>query len=203
MERINQDPIVKQWFQEKNTPISLIKLYVDKSQPELYDIYKQHTEKHNKSILTNSFADSGFDLFIPKMLEFYNLFETQWVNLGIRCEMIYYPTKESYGESSPYYLYARSSLSKTPFMIANNQGIIDMGYRGDLIVALRYLFYSATLKYPDSKYEIQPFTKLVQLCHPSLCPIFVVLVENEDELSKTLRNSGGFGSTGIIGNESL
>jgi len=196
-------PLVEQWFQEKNTPISLIKMYVDKSQSELYNLYKEHVKKHNNSILTNPFADSGFDLFIPKTLEFYDLFETQWINLGVRCEMIHYPTKESTGESSPYYLYGRSSLSKTRLMIANNQGIIDMGYRGDIIVAFRYLFYQTLFKYPDTKYEIQPFTKLVQLCHPSLCPIFVVLVEREDELSKTFRNSGGFGSTGTIGNGSL
>jgi len=199
---MNQYPvIVEQWFQDRNTPVSLIKMYVDKSQPELYDLYKQQAYTHNKSILNNPFPDSGFDLFIPKMMVFYDLFETQWINLGVRCEMIHYPNKESSGESSPYYLYGRSSLSKTRLMIANHVGIIDMGYRGDITVAFRYIFYQTHFKYPETKYEIQPFTKLVQLCHSSLCPLFVVLVESDDELSKTARNSGGFGSTGIIGNK--
>ena len=36
-----------------------------------------------------------------------------------------------------YQIYPRSSLSKYPIMLANHVGIIDSGYRGNLIVAFR------------------------------------------------------------------
>jgi dUTPase len=37
---------------------------------------------------------------------------------------------------------------------------------------------------------------LLQICHPSLCPIFIVFVE-EDQLTTSERGAGGFGSTGV------
>ena len=32
-----------------------------------------------------------------------------------------------------YYLYPRSSISKTPLRMSNSTGIIDAGYRGEII----------------------------------------------------------------------
>ena len=71
-------------------------------------------------------------------------------------------------------------------MLANHVGIIDSGYRGDLIGAFRCL---------DNEYNVESNTRLLQICHPSLCPVYVVIVP-ENELSNTERGSGGFGSTG-------
>jgi dUTP pyrophosphatase len=91
-------------------------------------------------------------------------------------------------DSMGYYMYARSSISKTPLMLANHVGIIDSGYRGVLMAAFRNLDLL--------QYNIQSNTRLVQITNPSLSPIFVELVD-ESELSTTARGSGGFGSTGI------
>jgi dUTPase len=74
-------------------------------------------------------------------------------------------------------------------MLANHVGIIDSGYRGNLIGAFRCLL-------PDKNYIVEQFTRLLQVCHPSLCPIYVVLVE-ESDLVDTERGAGGFGSTGV------
>jgi dUTP pyrophosphatase len=71
-------------------------------------------------------------------------------------------------------------------MLANHTGIIDSGYRGSLIAAIRSLQFNT--------YTVDPGTRLVQICHPTLCPIYVVVV-NEDELSTSERGDGGFGST--------
>jgi dUTP pyrophosphatase len=87
-------------------------------------------------------------------------------------------------------VHPRSSISKTPLMLANHTGIIDMGYRGYLIAALRLLPLT------HASYTVEKNTRLVQICHPSLYPIYVNIV-NEDELTTTTRGSGGFGSTGI------
>jgi dUTPase len=78
-------------------------------------------------------------------------------------------------------------------MLANHTGIIDSGYRGSLIGAFRWLRSSDD----DSRsYLVEQNTRLAQVCHPTLCPVYVVLV-NERDLSNTERGAGGFGSTGV------
>jgi hypothetical protein len=89
-----------------------------------------------------------------------------------------------------FYLYPRSSTgTKTPLRLANSVGIIDSGYRGPLIAAFD--------NWKRDDYEIQDKQRLVQVCPPDLSyPIYVILVDSEEELGKTARGSGGFGSTG-------
>ena len=86
-----------------------------------------------------------------------------------------------------YYLYPRSSISKTPLMLANHVGVIDSGYRGNIIGSFRNLV---------EKYTVQKYTRLLQICAPDLRPLYVEIVSIED-LDITSRNEGGFGSTGI------
>jgi dUTP pyrophosphatase len=89
-----------------------------------------------------------------------------------------------------FYLYPRSSTgTKTPLRLANSVGIIDSGYRGPLIAA----FDNGN----EDDFQIQDKQRLVQICAPDLSyPIYVILVDSEEELGKTNRGSGGFGSTG-------
>ena len=82
-------------------------------------------------------------------------------------------------------------MSKTPLMLANHTGIIDAGYRGNLMVALRSLYFDN-----DNCYTIKSGTRLFQICDPKLRPIYVQMVD-ESELSNTERGVGGFGSTGV------
>jgi len=179
-----------------STNVALLKLYVDASNNELVDLYKTHVAEHNKKILTDLYPNSGFDIFVPENVEFTDDFSVQMVNSGIKAEMLYYnSTNPSYSLSpSPYYMYPRSSISKTPLMLANSVGIIDCGYRGWLIGALRCLKLSQN----SSSFVVNKHSRLLQICHPSLCPVFVMLV-NETDLSSSERGEGGFGSTGVSG----
>ena len=52
--------------------------------------------------------------------------ETIFIDLGIQCEMV------NNDKNIGYYLYPRSSISKTPLILANSVGIIDSGYRGNI-----------------------------------------------------------------------
>jgi hypothetical protein len=79
-------------------------------------------------------------------------------------------------------------------MMSNHTGIVDAGYRGNLIGAFRWLAGGDAPEYTVAKH-----TRLLQICHPALCPIVVIMIKDETELSTTERNEGGFGSTGESG----
>jgi dUTP pyrophosphatase len=176
--------------------VAILKLYVDVSNVELTDLYKKHCAQHNKQILTDLYPNSGFDIFTPDMVGFQEDFGVKMVNNRIKGEMLYYDVTNINRPivSSPYIMYPRSSISKTPLTLANNAGIIDAGYRGWLIGAFR----SSKIPTNDQLYIVDKHTRLLQICHPSLCPVFVVMV-NEADLTDTTRGAGGFGSTGIVG----
>lgn len=79
----------------------------------------------------------------------------------------------------------RSSISKTGWMLANNVGIIDSSYRGNLLIAL----------VPTSDRSIPlelPFCK----CQLILRKFEDAELEEVSDLDDTERGSGGFGSTG-------
>jgi dUTP pyrophosphatase len=160
----------------------VLKIWIDgDSCPGLVEKYREHIEKHNESVTTDSHPNSGFDLFVPEDHEFVNN-DCKLVNHRIKCAM-YYDL-----DPAAFYLYARSSIYKTPLGLANSVGIIDSGYRGWICSALR--------SYTHSNYTLPEGTRITQICHPSLYPIYVQLVDSEEELGETTRGEGGFGSTG-------
>ena len=157
--------------------------------PNLRVLYRGHIDQHNSEVLNNPFPNSGFDLFVPATTVFAPDASTKMVGLGVKCEMVRVLDNQVVG-SSPFYMYPRSSMSKTPLMLANHVGIIDSGYRGELIAALRNL--------SGNPYELLQDTRLTQICLPSLDAFTVEIVE-QDNLSSTARGAGGFGSTGLVG----
>jgi dUTP pyrophosphatase len=179
--------------QNKNSNFAFLKLAINDDNKELLELYTEHVYTHNNNIKNNPFANSGFDLFIPNEVIFDKEIQSKFINLDVKAEMLYYSNNTF--TNCAYYVYPRSSMSKTPLMLANHTGIIDSGYRGNLIGAVRWL---TSINEPDTKFILEKNTRLLQICHPSLCKIFVYLVP-ENELSTTDRGSGGFGSTGIIG----
>ena len=123
--------------------------------------------------------DSGFDLFCPEN-KIVQPGETIWVDLGIACEAFHK------GQPTGFLIYPRSSISKTPLRLANSVGVVDSGYRGNLILALDNI--------KSTPYTIQKGQRLAQICSPKLDPIWFDIVET---LSDTKRGKGGFGSTGM------
>lgn len=82
-------------------------------------------------------------------------------------------------------LFPRSSVSKTSLALANSVGVVDSGYRGEIMLKYRRIpSISESYKVGDrvGQLMIIPYPK-------------VELIE-ADELSITDRGSGGFGSTG-------
>ena len=126
-------------------------------------------------------SDSGYDLYycgpditIPPFTEKSG---STMLGLGIKCQPLF---------TGGYYLYPRSSLSKTPLIMGNHVGIIDNGYRGEIMAAVK--------NFSSEPYIVKTKSKLFQLCMPNLCPFEIGVVE---ELNETVRGEGGFGSTNV------
>jgi len=170
---------------------AVLNVAIDHSNNELSELYKEHVNKHNFQILNDEYPNSGFDVFVPQDILFNVPYQSTFVNMGIKTAMLNYDSILKKMVPTGFNVHPRSSISKTPLMLANHSGIIDMGYRGSIIAALRLLPLQ-----DFTKYTVEKHTRLVQICHPSLYPIYVNIV-NENELSSTSRGEGGFGSTGI------
>ena len=164
-------------------------LGVQNCSSDLQQLYRDNALKYNESMYHNDFPDSGFDVFVPKE-QVLNHDQVNKVDLFIKCEMVHHVNREN--NPSGFYLYPRSSISKTKFRLANNVGIIDSGYRGNL-GAMFDVVYSA------EEVKCEKHQRLVQICSPTLRPFKVVIVDSDSELSTTRRGSGGFGSTGAGG----
>jgi dUTP pyrophosphatase len=82
----------------------------------------------------------------------------------------------------------RSGLaSRRGLTLANAPGLIDPGYRGEIVVAVVNLD-------PREEVEVRRGDRIAQLVVAPLAPVEPVEV---DELPGTPRGAGGFGSTGI------
>jgi dUTP pyrophosphatase len=138
-----------------------------------------------KSLYTNhqhyNPGDSGLDLFCPEDI-IIGPGETMKIDLQIQCEALHDNIENN---NVSYYLYPRSSIIKTPLRLANSIGIIDAGYRGNIIACVDNI--------KNYEFKIEKGSRLFQICGPTLEPIEIRVV---NELSNSQRGSGGFGSTG-------
>jgi len=166
-------------------------IYVDDI--ELFDKYSTASKKHDANI-ENEYFDSGFDMYVPETIMSQPGQVVKIVS-NIVCDM------RKRGVPSGFYVYPRSSISKTPLRLANQVGIIDSGYRGPLIGAFDNItnYPVDTLDMIDYIYRIEKHTRLLQICTPDLSKFKVNVKKVDDitELAKqTDRGAGGFGSTG-------
>jgi len=131
------------------------------------EVYADHDHFHE--------GDAGLDLYVLEDITIAPG-ETKAIKLGIACEPV---------EGRAYFLMPRSSISKTPLRLANSIGLIDGGYRGELMAMCDNI--------KDFSFTAEKGTRLFQIVACDCSPIYYELVE---DLSETTRGSGGFGSTG-------
>ena len=134
---------------------------------EAKEMYRNHKHYHE--------GDAGLDLYILKN-EVFKPNETKLIHLGIACEPM---------DGKAYYLFPRSSISKTPLRLSNSIGLIDGGYRGEIMASCDNI--------KNQIYEINKGERLFQLVATDSSEISFTIV---DSLSDTTRGVGGFGSTG-------
>ena len=127
------------------------------------------------SLMNKESSDSGVDLVCVEDTVI-NKNKVGTLNFRIKCQMINTRSEEEY---YPYYLYPRSSISKTPLIMANSVGIIDKDYRGNIMGKVRFLPFG-----DEVEYTVEKGTRLFQICSPDLSPLKVRVV---NELTKTQR----------------
>jgi hypothetical protein len=186
-----------------------LKLYINDNNNDNNELKQRYIDSacnHNNKILNpnNPHFDAGFDLFNPTRKEINENNQSvctsfsgnrmsviNKINFGIICsaQMI---TDSNKVYNTGYYMHPRSSLSKTKLRLANATGIIDSGYRGELIG-----MFDLINLFSNEEYVIDKYDRLLQICAPGLVPIVVEVVNTFEELgSQTERGAGGFGSTG-------
>ena len=188
--------------------VMVLKLFV--ADIQLKEQYKEAIVKHNTKLQTDPFMDAGFDILSPPLGKNCSYsYSPIKIDFQVKCSAYFfknelnelnelYETKPTY---TGYYMYPRSSLSKTRLRLANSVGIIDSGYRGNLIGMFDCLSIANKGALCECEYDyiVKPFERLVQICAPNLCPIYVIMVDTEEELSEqTIRGGGGFGSTNNV-----
>ena len=119
------------------------------------------------------FSDTGFDVTAIDVLKSNK--NVTYYSTGIKAQ----PPHGYYFELVP-----RSSISKTGYIMANNIGIIDQNYRGEIIIAL--------MKIDESAEDIKLPYKICQLIPKQW---FNMKLEVDKTISETQRSCGGFGST--------
>ncbi len=141
-------------------------------------LYEDAVNAHNEG-LSVEHPNSGFDLLLPE--EYSLSCGVVKIDHGLKAVLF-----DASGIPSPFCLYVRSSIYKTPLRLSNNVGIIDSGYRGNL----------ASVFDVSEPTILKRGQRLIQVCAPDLRPFQVQLVD-EDRLGTTARGEGGFGSTGV------
>ena len=144
-----------------------MKLKIKPFNKDIHKMYENHNHFHQ--------GDSGLDIYIIEN-QIINPGETIRLKLGISCENL---------DAKSYFLMPRSSLSKTPLRLANSVGLIDAGYRGEIMAAVDNI--------KDFAYEVEIGQRLFQIVAMDGSAIHFEL---GDHLSETTRGTDGFGSTG-------
>jgi len=145
-----------------------MKLFIKPHNDIAREFYRNHGHFHD--------GDAGLDLYVLEDVHF-QPGETKAIKLGISCEP---------EDGIAYYLFPRSSISKTPLRMANSIGLIDGGYRGEIMAMCDNIKMKG--------YTAEKGQRLFQLVATDSSPIHYELVE---ELEMTTRGTGGFGSTGM------
>lgn len=149
-------------------------------------------------------GDAGMDLVAVE--RYYDEYGNVHYNTGISIEI---------PEGYVGLIFPRSSLSKKALSLANSVGVIDSGYRGEIMFKFKFTglvynnFEEAVVEnelneddhyidFPDVNKELENYHYNVgdRIGQLIIIPYPKIEFEEVQDLSETERDSGGFGSTG-------
>jgi dUTP pyrophosphatase len=172
-----------------------LKIFIDSSDNQLLDKYIGAVNDHHLKMCNNIYhIDAGFDLFSPENYEFLSS-NVNKLDYQLICSAQIIKRDRTF--NTGFYMYPRSSISKSKLRLANNVGIIDAGYRGHLMGMFDILYTDTFDVLNADKVNVNKFDRYAQICAPGLIPIIIEIVNSREDLGeKTTRGDGGFGSTG-------
>ena len=131
-------------------------------------------------------GDAGIDLISTEEYHFYHHYHDGDYSYAATSALVGTGIAVEIPEGCFGMLVGRSSLGvKKNIRLANSVGIVDSGYRGEVMVALHYD--------GDSSETIEAGERIAQLV---IIPFVQAQLELVEELSDSERGTGGFGSTG-------
>ena len=90
------------------------------------------------------------------------------------------------------YVFPRSSNAKKDLLLSNSVGVIDSGYRGEVVLKFKLLNDEKDALGQSNAYDYEIGDRIGQII---IMPIPKIEFNVVDELSETERGNGGFGST--------
>ena len=148
--------------------------------PALYGLYTAAAIKYTNTPASD--RNSGFDLYNESDLQ---VSDMTLLKFGVVAACVTSPV-----DTAAFWLCPRSSISKTGLICVNSQGLIDKGYRGPIMGAVRSLIGPVSVVREERLFQVvagdaQPWAN-------------VIIYENANQLPvpTTVRGTGGFGSTG-------
>lgn len=160
---------------------------------EIYPLAQDHYRNAGvgQSIIVMRDDDNaGFDLITTSVEKKGAVF---MVHTGVKAKMFHVVIDKETGEEVRhpvhYFLAPRSSIWKSGVTLANSMGIIDSSYRGELMAACLPIA-------DDLDVKLEVGGRVVQILAPTMGHIAEVHYRNVEDLDKTSRGEGGFGSTG-------
>lgn len=183
--KFNPMPATESWiFEQGYSRVVRLSIFVDN-----HITFERQLQDHQRQLEQQpNVENAGLDLVV----------RNAWIeddllicDMGIACSAsVKVPGQDQVFPTS-FYMYPRSSLSKLPLLLANSVGIIDAGYRGNLIAKF-HITDPARLKMEDVV-----GARLVQICGPTLEPLVITTVDTREALGVTVRGNKGFGSSGM------
>ena len=104
----------------RTSNFAILKLLVASN--EWRETYEKKVEEHNNKFFNNYYMDSGFDVLVPNSATFTRQFNSEFIDMGIKTEMFYCDVDQDLVTNCGYAVFPRSSISKTPLMLANHTG---------------------------------------------------------------------------------
>jgi dUTP pyrophosphatase len=189
-------------------PYYLLYVYLNNPDTELIEKYNNNFSKRQELFNkynrgdSNICIDAGIDVFTSSTIEATGSSLVK-INSNLKCAMYFRGNDGNNIDSSwnlipsGFYVYPRSSTCiNTPLRLANSVGIIDSGYRGEIIGLFDNI--------KPTNYVVEKYQRLFQICPPNLTyPIYPVFVNSEIMLESSFstqvndRCENGLGSTGL------
>lgn len=160
-------------------------------------------------------GDAGYDLVAvnePRVIGsvYQGLYYTAISHIEYDTDLVIEPEMVDSDYDFFMLLYPRSSIIKTNLVLANSVGVIDSGYRGNVKVCFKYIAQPEDMKIVEGKSfrgksakgivtsinpqrVYQSGDKIAQLIP---CKHNTLSIDYVNEINKSDRGEGGFGSTG-------